>query len=41
MPAKGAQWVRVLRLLDKNWQRFFAALAAWQADPSPFLGRPK
>ncbi|HEX9414703.1 MAG TPA: transposase [Ktedonobacterales bacterium] len=39
LPAKVAQWV--LRLLDKNWQRFFAALAAWQEDPSPFLGRPK
>jgi len=39
LPAKVAQWV--LRLLDKNWQSFFAALAAWQEDPSPFLGRPK
>ena len=28
LPAKVAQWV--LRLLDKNWQSFFAALAAWQ-----------
>ena len=36
--AKVAQWV--LRQLDKNWQSFFAALAAWQADPSKFLGRP-
>jgi hypothetical protein len=33
------QWV--LRLLDKNWQSFFAVLAAWQEDPSSFLGRPK
>jgi putative transposase len=37
LPAKVAQWV--LRLLDKNWQGFFAALAAWQEDPTPFLGR--
>lgn len=39
LPAKVAQWV--LRLLDKNRQSFFAALAAWQEDPSKFLGRPK
>jgi len=39
LPAKVAQWV--LRLLDKHWQSFFAALAAWQEDPSKFLGRPK
>src|SRR5262245_956164 len=39
LPAKVAQWV--LRLLDQNWRGFFAALAAWQADPSKFLGRPK
>jgi putative transposase len=39
LPAKVAQWV--LRLLDKNWQSFFAALAAWQEDPATFLGRPK
>src|SRR5258707_4154508 len=39
LPAKVAQWV--LRVLDKNWQSFFAALSAWQKDPSPFLGRPK
>jgi putative transposase len=39
LPAKVAQWV--LRLLDQNWQSFFAALAAWKADPSLFLGRPK
>jgi putative transposase len=31
----------VLRLLEKNWRSFFQALAAWQADPSKFLGRPK
>jgi putative transposase len=39
LPAKVAQWV--LRLLDTNWQSFFAARAAWQEDPSRFLGRPK
>src|SRR5262245_56381031 len=39
LPAKVAQWV--LRILDQNWQSFFAALSAWQADPSKFLGRPK
>src|SRR5260221_5529186 len=31
----------VLRLLDKNWRSFFKALAAWQGDPSAFLGRLK
>jgi putative transposase len=39
LPAKGAQWV--LRLLDKNWQSYFTACAAWQDDPSRFLGHPK
>jgi putative transposase len=39
LPAKVAQWV--LHLLDKNWQSFFAALAAWQTDPSKLLGHPK
>jgi putative transposase len=27
--------------LDQNWQSFFAALAAWQKDPTNFLGKPK
>jgi putative transposase len=31
----------VLRQLDRNWRAFFQALAAWQANPSKFLGRPK
>jgi len=39
LPAKVAQWV--LRLLDQNWQSFFAALTGWKADPSLFLGRPR
>jgi hypothetical protein len=39
LPANVAQWV--LRMLDKNWQSYFAACAAWQEDPSKFLGHPK
>jgi putative transposase len=39
LPAKVAQWV--LRLLDKNWQSYFAACAAWEVDPAKFLGHPK
>jgi putative transposase len=39
LPAKVAQ--QVLIVLDRNWQSFFAALAAWQEDPSKFLGRPR
>jgi putative transposase len=31
----------VLRQLDRDWRAFFAALEAWKADPSPFLGRPR
>jgi putative transposase len=39
LPAKVSQ--QVLKLLDKNWQGFFAAMKAWRADPSRFQGRPK
>src|SRR6266567_3249543 len=39
LPRKVSQ--QVLRLLHKNWLSFFAAIKAWKADPSPFLGRPK
>jgi putative transposase len=39
LPAKVAQ--QVVRGLDTNWQSFFAALEAWRADPSQFLGRPR
>ena len=39
LPAEVAQ--QVLRVLDKNWQSFFAALEAWREDPSKFLGRPR
>lgn len=38
LPAKVAQ--QVLRVLDKNWQSFFKALAVWRDDSSKFLGRP-
>jgi hypothetical protein len=31
LPAKVAQ--QVLRVLDHNWQRSFAALTAWREDP--------
>jgi len=34
LPAKVAQ--QVLRVLDKNWQSFFKAIAAWREDPSKF-----
>lgn len=39
LPAKVAQ--QVLRLLDKNWQSFFSAIAEWRDHPERFLGRPK
>ena len=39
LPAKVAQ--QVLRVLEKNWQSFFAALQAWKADPAKFVGRPR
>jgi putative transposase len=39
LPAKVAQWV--LRLVDQNWQSYFAARAAWQDDPAKFLGHPR
>jgi IS605 OrfB family transposase len=39
LPAKVAQWV--LRFLDQTWQSFFAALTAWQKDPTTFVGKPK
>ncbi|MGH2501801.1 MAG: RNA-guided endonuclease InsQ/TnpB family protein, partial [Ktedonobacterales bacterium] len=31
----------VLRQLDRDWRGFFAALKAWKADPTKFLGWPK
>jgi putative transposase len=31
----------VLRQLDHDWRAFFADLAAWNADPSRFVGRPR
>ncbi|GER86204.1 transposase [Dictyobacter vulcani] len=39
LPTKVPQ--QVLKLLDKNWTSFFAALRAYKDDPSRFLGRPK
>lgn len=39
LPAKVAQ--QVLKLLDKNWKAFFAAIKAWKVYPEQFQGRPK
>jgi transposase len=39
LPSKVSQ--HVLKLLDKNWKSFFAALQAYREDSSKFLGRPK
>ncbi len=39
LPTKVAQ--QVLRLLDKNWQSYFAATLAYQEDPSKFRSPPK
>src|SRR3989441_5401558 len=39
LPAKVSQ--QILMVLDRNWKSFFEALAAYNEDPSKFLGRPK
>jgi putative transposase len=39
LPAKVAQWV--LRQVALAWKSYFAACAAWEADPSRFLGHSK
>jgi len=39
LPRKVSQ--QVLKLLDKNWASYFAAIKAYEEDPSKFLGRPK
>jgi len=39
LPSKVSQ--QVLKLLDKNWKSFFAALEAYNEDPFKFLGRPR
>jgi putative transposase len=39
LPAKVAQWV--LKQVTFAWKSYFAAYAAWEADPSRFLGHPK
>jgi putative transposase len=39
LPRKVSQ--QVLKQLDKAWKSYFAACAAWEEDPSKFLGHPK
>jgi putative transposase len=39
LPRKVSQWV--LRQVALAWQSYFAACAAWKADPSRFLGHPR
>src|SRR5260221_7031779 len=39
LPTKVAQ--QVLRLLDKNWQSYFAACAAYRDGPAKFRTHPK
>jgi putative transposase len=39
LPAKVAQWV--LGQVALAWTSYFAACAAWEANPSRFLGHPK
>ena len=39
LPAKVAQWV--LKQVCAAWESYFAAVSAWKADPSRFLGRPR
>jgi putative transposase len=39
LPRKVSQWV--LKQVALAWQGYFAACAAWEADPSRFLGHPR
>ncbi len=39
LPAKVAQ--QVLRVLERNWSSFFAALSEWKVSPEKFTGYPK
>jgi hypothetical protein len=39
LPRKVSQ--QVLKQVDKAWKSYFAACAAWEEDPSKFLGHPK
>jgi putative transposase len=39
LPCKVSQ--QVFKQLDKAWKGYFAACAAWDEDPSKFLGHPK
>ena len=33
--------LQILRLLDKNWKSFFAAIKDWSKNKDKYLGRPK
>jgi hypothetical protein len=39
LPAKIAQWV--VKQVCAAWESYFAAMAAWEHNPTKFLGRPK
>jgi putative transposase len=39
LPRKVSQWV--LKQVDHDWQSYFAAMAAWEADPDKFQGKPR
>jgi putative transposase len=39
LPAQTAQ--QILKLLEKNWKSFFAAIKVWNTNPEKFNGRPK
>jgi putative transposase len=39
LPRKVSQ--QVLKLLDGNWQSYFAALKRWEATPEVFTGKPR
>ncbi len=39
LPRKVSQWV--LKQVALAWQSYFAACAAWKADPARFLGHPR
>lgn len=38
LPAKVAQWT--IKMLDKSWKSFFAAIKEWSVTPGKFTGRP-
>ena len=39
LPAKVSQ--QLLRVLDKNWHSYFAAISEYKENPDKFLGKPK